>query len=120
MSCAAIAVLAPAALPASTARRRESGRQRTLAGLDALVIDCRHRRRYYTFQQRCANCLAVARRSDAGPHLDVPIRSARGVEGRAAQRVREFVGAHDLAIHTADDGELALLYQRELGLDRGE
>jgi len=96
-----------------------------LAGLDALVIDMQDiGSRYYTFQATMRYCLEVA--LPLGMKVLVLDRpnplGGELVEGPALRKGFEsFVGAHDLAIrHGLTMGELALLYQRELGLDRGE
>jgi len=96
-----------------------------LAGLDALVIDLQDiGSRYYTFQATMLYCLQVA--LPLGLKVFVldrpnPLGGA-AVEGPALrQGFESFVGAHDLAIrHGLTIGELALLFQRELGINRGE
>ena len=96
-----------------------------LRGLDALVIDLQDiGSRYYTFQATMRYCPQVA--LPLGLRVFVldrpnPIGGER-VEGPAVQKGFEsFVGAHDLATrHGLTMGELALLFQHELGLDRGE
>jgi len=96
-----------------------------LAGLDALVIDLQDvGARYYTFQATMRYCLQAALpRGMKVFVLDRP-NPLGGVvvEGPALrQGFESFVGAHDLATrHGLTVGELALLYQHELGLDRGE
>lgn len=96
-----------------------------LAGLDALVIDLQDvGARYYTFQATMRYCLQAALpRGMKVFVLDRP-NPLGGVvmEGPALRKGFEsFVGAHDLATrHGLTVGELALLYQHELGLDRGE
>src|SRR5688572_20064208 len=96
-----------------------------LKGLDALVIDMQDvGSRYYTFQATMLYCLQVA----------LPLRmkvfvldrpnpiGGEAVEGPALQKgFGSYVGAHNLATrHGLTMGELALLYERELGLDDGE
>jgi uncharacterized protein YbbC (DUF1343 family) len=96
-----------------------------LKGLDALVIDMQDvGSRYYTFQATMLYCMQVA----------LPLRmkvfvldrpnpiGGEAVEGPALQKgFGSYVGAHNLATrHGLTMGELALLYERELGLDAGE
>jgi uncharacterized protein YbbC (DUF1343 family) len=96
-----------------------------LKGLDALVIDMQDvGSRYYTFQATMLYCMQVA----------LPLRmkvfvldrpnpiGGEAVEGPALQKgFGSYVGAHNLATrHGLTMGELALLYERELGLDDGE
>lgn len=95
-----------------------------LKGLDALVIDLQDiGSRYYTFQATMRYCLEVA--LPLGLRVFVLDRpnplGGRVVEGPAVTKGFEsFVGAHDLATrHGLTIGELAMLYQRELNLDRG-
>ncbi len=96
-----------------------------LAGLDALVIDLQDiGSRYYTFQATMRYCLEIA--LPLGMRVFVLDRpnplGGSVVEGPAvAKGFASFVGAHDLATrHGLTMGELALLYQQELDLDRGE
>src|SRR5687767_8307718 len=96
-----------------------------LTGLDALVIDMQDiGSRYYTFQATMRYCLQAALpRGMKVFVLDRPNPiGGQTIEGPALQKGYEsFVGAHDLAIrHGLTMGELAMLYQRELDLDRGE
>jgi uncharacterized protein YbbC (DUF1343 family) len=96
-----------------------------LAGLDALVIDLQDvGSRYYTFQATMRYCLQAA--LPLGMLVFVldrpnPLGGIQ-VEGPALTAGHEsFVGVHDLAIrHGLTLGELAMLYQRELGLRTGE
>lgn len=96
-----------------------------LKGLDALVIDMQDiGSRYYTFQATMRYCLQAA--LPLGLRVFVldrpnPLGGER-IEGPAVQKGFEsFVGAHDLATrHGLTMGELALLFERELNLDRGE
>ena len=96
-----------------------------LHGLDALVIDLQDiGSRYYTFQATMLFCLQVA--LPLGLRVFVldrpnPLGGER-VEGPAVRKGFEsFVSAHDLATrHGLTIGELALLFQSELGFDRGE
>jgi len=96
-----------------------------LKGLDALVIDMQDvGSRYYTFQATMLYCMQVA----------LPLRikvfvldrpnpiGGEAVEGPALLKgFGSYVGAHNLATrHGLTMGELALLYERELGLDDGE
>jgi uncharacterized protein YbbC (DUF1343 family) len=96
-----------------------------LRGLDALVIDLQDvGSRYYTFQATMRYCLEVA--LPLGMLVLILDRpnplGGTAVEGPALRKGFEsFVGAHDLATrHGLTLGELAILYQQELGLDRGE
>jgi uncharacterized protein YbbC (DUF1343 family) len=92
--------------------------------LDALVIDLQDiGSRYYTFQATMRYCLEVA--LPLGLRVFVLDRpnplGGQVIEGPAVTKGFEsFVGAHDLATrHGLTIGELAMLYQRELNLDRG-
>jgi len=96
-----------------------------LKGLDALVIDMQDvGSRYYTFQATMRYCLEVA--LPLGLRVVVLDRpnplGGESVEGPALRRGFEsFVGAHDIAIrHGLTMGELAMLYQHELGLEDGD
>jgi uncharacterized protein YbbC (DUF1343 family) len=96
-----------------------------LGGLDALVIDMQDiGSRYYTFQATMRHCLDAA--LSRGMKVWVVDRpnplGGTAIEGPALQKGFEsFVGVHDLATrHGLTMGELAMLYQRELGLHRGE
>jgi uncharacterized protein YbbC (DUF1343 family) len=96
-----------------------------LKELDALVIDLQDiGSRYYTFQATMRYCLEAA--LPLGLRVLVLDRpnplGGQAVEGPAVQKGFEsFVGAHDLATrHGLTIGELAMLYQRELDLDRGD
>lgn len=96
-----------------------------LRGLDALVIDMQDvGSRYYTFQATMRYCLQAA--LPLGLRVLILDRpnplGGEIVEGPALRPGFEsFVGAHDLAIrHGLTMGEMAMLYQRELGLDGGE
>ena len=95
-----------------------------LRGLDALVIDLQDiGSRYYTFQATMRYCLQVALPLNMlVVVLDRPNPIGDAVEGPAVQKGFEsFVSSHDLATrHGLTIGELAMLYQRELDLDRGE
>lgn len=96
-----------------------------LNGLDALVIDLQDiGSRYYTFQATMQYCLQAALpRGMLVLVLDRPNPlGGTAIEGPAVRKGFEsFVGAHDLATrHGLTIGELAMLYQRELDLDRGE
>ncbi len=95
-----------------------------LKGLDALVIDLQDvGSRYYTFQATMRYCMQVAMPLNMMVVvLDRPNPIGGAVEGPALTKGFEsFVGAHDLAIrHGLTIGELAMLYQRALNLDRGE
>jgi uncharacterized protein YbbC (DUF1343 family) len=93
-----------------------------LKGLDALVIDMQDiGSRYYTFQATMRYCLQEALpRGLRVMVLDRPNPlGGEAVEGPALRKGYEsFVGAHDVAIrHGLTMGELAMLYQHELGLD---
>lgn len=93
-----------------------------LQGLDALVIDMQDiGTRYYTFQATMRYCLQEALpRGLRVLVLDRPNPlGGEVVEGPALRKGYEsFVGAHDIAIrHGLTMGELAMLYQHELGLD---
>ncbi len=96
-----------------------------LDGLDALVIDLQDvGARYYTFQATMRYCLQAA--LPRGMRVFVLDRpnplGGLAVEGPALRSGFEsFVGAHDVATrHGLTVGELAMLYQRELSLERGE
>jgi uncharacterized protein YbbC (DUF1343 family) len=96
-----------------------------LQGLDALVIDMQDiGSRYYTFQATMRYCLQAA--LPRGMRVFVLDRpnplGGETVEGPALRKGYEsFVGAHDLAIrHGLTMGELAMLYQNELGLEDGD
>ena len=96
-----------------------------LRGLDALVIDLQDvGSRYYTFQATMRYCLQAA--LPLGLRVLVLDRpnplGGEIVEGPALRPGFEsFVGAHNLAIrHGLTMGEMAMLYQRELGLEGGE
>jgi uncharacterized protein YbbC (DUF1343 family) len=97
-----------------------------LTGLDALVIDMQDiGSRYYTFQATMRFCLEAA--LPLGMLVFVLDRpnplGGVTVEGPALRKGFEsFVGVHDIAIrHGLTMGELAMLYESELGLDgRGE
>jgi uncharacterized protein YbbC (DUF1343 family) len=96
-----------------------------LAGLDALVIDLQDvGSRYYTFQATMRFCLQAA--MPRGMRVFVLDRpnplGGLAVEGPALRKGFEsFVGAHDIATrHGLTIGELAMLYEKELSLDRGE
>ena len=96
-----------------------------LHGLDALVIDMQDvGSRYYTFQATMRYCLdAALSRGMKVWVLDRPNPlGGVAVEGPALRKGFEsFVGIHDLAPrHGLTMGELAMFYQRELNLDRGE
>ena len=96
-----------------------------LKGLDALVIDMQDvGSRYYTFQATMRYCLEVALPLGVCVFvLDRPNPlGGEGVEGPALRKGFEsFVGAHDIAIrHGLTMGELAMLYQHELGLEDGD
>jgi uncharacterized protein YbbC (DUF1343 family) len=95
-----------------------------LRGLDALVIDLQDiGSRYYTFQSTMRYCLQVALPLNLMVVvLDRPNPMGDTVEGPALQKGFEsFVGSHDVATrHGLTIGELAMLYQRELDLNRGE
>lgn len=96
-----------------------------LAGLDALVIDLQDiGSRYYTFHATMRYCLEVALpRGLPVWVLDRPNPlGGETVEGPAVwEGFASFVGAHNLATrHGLTLGELARLYQRELGLTGGE
>lgn len=96
-----------------------------LNGLDALVIDLQDvGSRYYTFQATMQYCLQAALpRGMLVFVLDRPNPlGGAAIEGPAVRKGFEsFVGTHDLATrHGLTIGELAMLYQRELDLDRGE
>jgi len=96
-----------------------------LKALDVLVIDMQDvGSRYYTFQATMRYCLEVA--LPLGLRVVVldrpnPLGGER-VEGPALRKGFEsFVGAHDIAIrHGLTMGELAMLYQHELGLEDGD
>ncbi|MBP7948986.1 MAG: DUF1343 domain-containing protein [Verrucomicrobiales bacterium] len=96
-----------------------------LRGLDALVIDMQDIcSRYYTFQATMLYCLQAA--LPLGMQVLVLDRpnplGGLTVEGPAVRKGFEsFVSVHNLATrHGLTMGELALLYEKELGLDRGE
>ena len=96
-----------------------------LKGLDVLVIDLQDiGSRYYTFQATMRYCLQAA--LPLGMRVLVLDRpnplGGEMVEGPALLKTHEsFVGAHDIAIrHGLTMGELAMLYQHELGLDDGD
>jgi uncharacterized protein YbbC (DUF1343 family) len=96
-----------------------------LQGLDALVIDMQDiGSRYYTFQATMRYCLQAA--LPRGMRVFVLDRpnplGGETVEGPALRKGYEsFVGAHDIAIrHGLTMGELAMLYQNELGLEDGD
>lgn len=96
-----------------------------LAGLDCLVIDLQDvGSRYYTFQATMKYCLQVA--LPMGIRVLVLDRpnplGGVVVEGpKLSTGYESFVGVHDLSIrHGLTLGELAILYQRELGSDGGE
>ena len=96
-----------------------------LKGLDALVIDMQDvGSRYYTFQATMRYCLEAALpRGIRVVVLDRPNPlGGERVEGPALRKGFEsFVGAHDIAIrHGLTMGELAMLYQHELGLEDGD
>lgn len=96
-----------------------------LNGLDALVIDMQDvGSRYYTFQATMRYCLEEALpRGLRVVVLDRPNPlGGELVEGPALRKGFEsFVGAHDIAIrHGLTMGELAMLYQHELGLEDGD
>ena len=96
-----------------------------LKDLDALVIDMQDvGSRYYTFQATMRYCLETALpRGMKVFVLDRPNPLGGAViEGPAVRKGFEsFVSVHDLATrHGLTVGELAMLYQRELALDRGE
>lgn len=93
-----------------------------LAGLDCLVIDMQDiGSRYYTFQATMRYCLQAA--LPLGLKVLVLDRpnplGGVTVEGPALTKGHEsFVGAHDIAIrHGLTMGELAMLYEHELGLE---
>ncbi len=93
-----------------------------LSDLDALVIDMQDiGSRYYTFQATMRYCLEVALpRGLRVLVLDRPNPlGGELVEGPALTKGFEsFVGAHPVAIrHGLTMGELAMLYQHELGFD---
>jgi uncharacterized protein YbbC (DUF1343 family) len=95
-----------------------------LKGIDALVIDMQDvGSRYYTFQATMRHCLdAALSRGMKVWVLDRPNPlGGATVEGPAVRKgFDSFVGVHDIAArHGLTMGELALLYQRELELDRG-
>jgi uncharacterized protein YbbC (DUF1343 family) len=92
-----------------------------LRGLDALVIDLQDvGSRYYTFQATMLLCLEAASRWKLRTViLDRPNPlGGAAVEGPAlAPGYQSFVGMHPLATrHGMTMGELARLYQKELGL----
>ncbi len=96
-----------------------------LKGLDVLVIDMQDiGSRYYTFQATMRYCLQAA--LPLGMRVLVLDRpnplGGDIVEGPALLKSHEsFVGAHDITIrHGLTMGELAMLYQHELGLDDGD
>lgn len=96
-----------------------------LEGLDALVIDLQDiGSRYYTFQATMRYCLQAA--LPLGLRVLILDRpnplGGEMVEGPALLKSHEsFVGAHDIAIrHGLTMGELAMLYQHELGLGDGD
>lgn len=96
-----------------------------LEGLDALVIDMQDvGSRYYTFQATMRFCLEAA--LPLGRRVVVLDRpnplGGEAVEGPAMQEgFASFVGAHDIATrHGLTMGELAMLYQHELGLEDGD
>ncbi len=93
-----------------------------LRDLDALVIDLQDiGSRYYTFQATMRYCLQAALpRGIQVIILDRPNPlGGLAVEGPALTKGHEsFVGCHDIAIrHGLTIGELAMLYQNELGFD---
>ena len=96
-----------------------------LEGLDVLVIDLQDiGSRYYTFQATMRYCLQAA--LPLGMRVLVLDRpnplGGEMVEGPGLLKSHEsFVGAHDIAIrHGLTMGELAMLYQHELGLEDGD
>lgn len=96
-----------------------------LRDLDVLLIDMQDvGSRYYTFQATMRYCLQVA--IPMGLEVIVADRpnplGGEVVEGPAVTPGHEsFVSVHNLATrHGLTMGELALLYERELGLDGGE
>ena len=96
-----------------------------LKDLDALVIDMQDvGSRYYTFQGTMRYCMEAALpRGMKVFILDRPNPLGGAViEGPAVRKGFEsFVSVHDLATrHGLTVGELAMLYQRELELQKGE
>jgi uncharacterized protein YbbC (DUF1343 family) len=96
-----------------------------LKDLDALVIDMQDvGSRYYTFQGTMRYCMEAALpRGMKVFILDRPNPLGGAViEGPAVRKGFEsFVSVHDLATrHGLTVGELAMLYQRELDLQKGE
>jgi uncharacterized protein YbbC (DUF1343 family) len=96
-----------------------------LKDLDALVIDLQDvGSRYYTFQTTMRYCLEAALpRGMKVFILDRPNPiGGTAIEGPALRKGFEsFVGGHNIATrHGLTMGELAMLDQRELELDRGE
>lgn len=96
-----------------------------LKGLDVLVIDLQDiGSRYYTFQATMRYCLQAALPLNMRVLVldrPNPLGGAM-VEGPALLKTHEsFVGAHNISIrHGLTIGELAMLYQHELGLDDGD
>ncbi|HZJ15497.1 MAG TPA: DUF1343 domain-containing protein [Chthoniobacteraceae bacterium] len=96
-----------------------------LKGLDALVIDMQDvGSRYYTFQGTMRYCMETA--LPRGMKIFILDRpnplGGVAIEGPAVRKGFEsFVSVHDLATrHGLTVGELAMLYQRELDLQKGE
>lgn len=118
----------PAAVPVHSlyGTKPESLRptEEQMKDLDALVIDMQDvGSRYYTFQATMRYCLdAALSRGMKVWVLDRPNPLGGAVEGPALRAGFEsFVGIHDIATrHGLTMGELAMLYLRELNLDRGE